>query len=175
MRRAAALILSGAAFALSACSQDEAGARNDAAEANPSNTLAPAWLALTGNERPEEGRYACQDWNGYSVAKAQSDAAYGADIRQSSYFTSQFSITGEGSYVYHGSRPIEGTYSYSPTTGDVLWETGPYSAEPDDEATVSAISGRRESDGKATILQIFRDPSYGEAAELCFKYQEAAE
>lgn len=176
MRRSAVWIVSSAVFALSACGESGAGAGSAQGEGvAASNPLAPGWLELTGTERPEEGRYACQDWNGYSVAQSQANAAYGGDIRQSSYFTSQFSVTGEGAYVYHGSRAIDGTFSYSPATGDIVWETGPYSSEPEDEATVNAIYGRRASDGKATIVQIFRDPSYGEAAELCFKYKEAGE
>lgn len=141
----------------------------DVASANP---LAPGWLKLQGAAGPVKGRYACQDWAGYTIARVQADTMYGGDVRRSSYFTSQFSITGAGEYTYHGSEPKTGRYTYTPATGEVRWDTGPYSSDPGEAATITGIYGVRESDGVPTVIQIFRDPAYGEAAELCFRYQD---
>ncbi len=63
--------------------------------AAPANPLAPGWLKLQGKAGPVKGRYACQDWDGYSIARVQANANYGGDVRRSTYFTSEFSITGE--------------------------------------------------------------------------------
>lgn len=142
-----------------------------AALAAPSNPLAPGWLELQ-SAAPEPGRYACQDWDGYSIARVQADTMYGGDVRRSSYFTSQFSITGGGAYVYHGSADTPGAFAYDAATGNIHWDTGPYSSAPDEEATIEGIYGLRGSDGVPTVVQIFRDPAYGEAAELCFKYED---
>ena len=141
----------------------------DVAAANP---LAPGWLKLQGASGPVKGRYACQDWAGYTVARAQADAMYGGDVRRSSYFTSQFSITGADTYVYHGSEQKEGRFAYSAASGEVKWLAGPYASDPGEAATITGIYGVRESDGVPTIVQIFRDPAYGEAAELCFRYKD---
>lgn len=138
----------------------------------PANPLAPGWLKLQAGSGPVKGRYACQDWEGYTIARVQADAGYGGDVRRSSYFTSQFSITGDGAYVFHGSEDQPGRYAYTPATGEVRWEEGPYASKPDEATTITGIYGLRESDGTPTIVQIFRDPAYGEAAELCFRYKD---
>jgi hypothetical protein len=138
----------------------------------PANPLAPGWLKLQGAAGPQKGRYACQDWAGYTIARVQADTAYGGDVRRSSYFTSEFSITGDGDYLYHGSEPKQGKYAYAAATGEVRWESGPYASEPGEAATITGIYGIRESDGVPTVVQIFRDPAYGEAAELCFRYKD---
>jgi hypothetical protein len=148
---------------------DAAAPATDVVAANP---LAPGWLKLQGASGPAKGRYACQDWAGYSLARSQADALYGGDVRRSSYFTSEFSITGPDSYVYHGSEPKQGRFSYLPASGEVKWMDGPYASEPDEAATITGIYGIRESDGVPTVVQIFRDPAYGEAAELCFRYKD---
>lgn len=164
-----------------AAAADAAPAGTDAADASPvaasdeaaaANPLAPGWLVLQGKAGPEKGRYACQDWAGYTAAKVQADALYGGSVRQSSHFTTQFSITGKKSYVYHGSRGIDGAYDYNAQTGAISWKTGPYSSDPGEESWIEGIYGVRQSDGKPTVVQIFHDPAYGEAAELCFKYEE---
>ena len=138
----------------------------------PANALAPSWLKLQGKAGPVKGRYACQDWEGYSIARVQANANYGGDVRRSTYFTSEFSITGEGTYVYHGSQPKTGRFTYTPATGEVSWKEGPYASEPGEKSTITGIYGMRASDGAPTVVQIFRDPAYGEAAELCFRYKD---
>jgi hypothetical protein len=143
-----------------------------ATDVGAANPLAPGWLKLQGASGPMKGRYACQDWAGYSLARSQADALYGGDVRRSSYFTSEFSITGGDSYVYHGSEQKQGRFTYAPATGEVKWMEGPYASEPGEAATITGIYGVRESDGVPTIVQIFRDPAYGEAAELCFRYKD---
>lgn len=140
--------------------------------AAPANPLAPGWLTLQGKAGPVKGRYACQDWAGYTIARVQSDTSYGGDVRRSSYFTSEFSITGDGSYVYHGSEQKTGRFTYAAATGEVSWTEGPYSSEPGEKSTITGIYGIRASDGVPTVVQIFRDPAYGEAAELCFRYKD---
>ncbi len=140
--------------------------------AAPANALAPSWLKLQGKAGPVKGRYACQDWEGYSIARVQANANYGGDVRRSTYFTSEFSITGEGTYVYHGSQPKTGRFTYTPATGEVSWKEGPYASEPGEKSTITGIYGMRASDGVPTVVQIFRDPAYGEAAELCFRYKD---
>jgi hypothetical protein len=145
----------------------------DVAAANPpANPLAPGWLKLQGASGPVKGRYACQDWAGYTIARVQADTSYGGDVRRSSYFTSEFSITGDGSYLYHGSEPKTGRFAYTPATGEMTWTEGPYASDPGEAATITGIYGVRESDGVPTVVQIFRDPAYGEAAELCFRYKD---
>lgn len=171
-------------FVLAACGPEDGGAAQDDAldaapeieqatgSAHPANPPAPDWLMLQGADGPERGRYACQDWEGYSIARVQADATYGGDVRASTYFTSQFSVTGRDAYVYHGSADEPGEFAYDAATGSVRWRTGPYSSAPGDTTTIEGIYGVRQSDGTPTMIQIFRDPAYGEAAELCFKYED---
>jgi hypothetical protein len=149
-----------------------AAAIRPATDGVPANPQAPGWLELQGGKGPVKGRYACQDWAGYTSARVQADALYGGEVRRSSYFTSEFSITGEASYVYHGAEQKQGGFTYTPATGEVRWTSGPYSSEPGEAATITGIYGVHKSDGTPTIVQIFRDPAYGEAAELCFRYKD---
>jgi hypothetical protein len=110
------------------------------------------------------GRYACQEMPGMQI---KSLSEMGTFQRSTTRWTSQFDIVDGESYTYNGSKPLKGKYKYNAKSGTIIWTSGPYSSEPDEEDTITGIYTTRSSDGHPVIIQVFRSPAYGESCEYC--------